>query len=128
MRNYKEGNVMVNNKLTFEERLEIEKLLKQNIPKIQISRNIKRNSATIYSEIKNNGGPLHYEAVKAQENADLSNERRSQSLKKWNAIHRPPTTVNQYRVKLQKLSEQLFILEQKVDILEKIIQHKQGNC
>lgn len=108
------------NYLTFEERKQIEDLLRKGATFPQMATLIGRSKNTIRSEIRK-FGRSQYSAVKAHDHFESANVRRKKSLRKYIDANIKPFTPSIHKKRQEKISARLSLVEQKVEILLKII-------
>lgn len=72
--------------LTYEQRKAIEYLLDQRMPIISIAYILKRSKNTLYFEVNKNGGARKYNAQKAQEKAEFTNDPKENDINEINDI------------------------------------------
>lgn len=113
--------------LTLEERKRIEELIKQGAKVPQIARLLGRSKNTIQNELYNNRPRETYNAEKVHKFSMSANERRRKSISKWIEANKPKVTVAGMRKRQMRLSERISILEQKIEIIEKIIKKERND-
>lgn len=103
-------------RIKFDERLEIERLLGLNFGIGSISRAMQKPYTTIYTEIVRNGGVLNYNAQKAQQRSDFLTKSKVSISDHYN--ERVTTKENVDKIDIQK---QIDVLKMQVQILSEAI-------
>ena len=113
--------------LTFEERKQIEDLLKKGATFPQIGQLIGRSKNTVRNEVRKFGKRELYSAKKAQALCDNAGERRRQAIIKWNETNRVKITPATIKKRQEKLSLRVSVMEQKLDLIIKILKEARAN-
>ena len=112
--------------LTMKERKQMEELSKKGVRNKEIAVLISRPVNTVRNEFQKHGSRKNYSAIKAQEWADSAPKRRSDSLKNWHKQFnsRQPDIIR--KAKRACVQEKLVLLEQKIEIIMRILQEFQN--
>jgi len=112
--------------LTYDERKKIEELLRKGATNSQIGRSLDRSRNTIKNETTKFGKRSSYCAKQGQALYDSAPDRRRKSLKAYHAKNKKPITMTTVRKRQEKISDRVSLLEQKIDVIMKIL-HKDKN-
>lgn len=99
-------SLTLNNRIKYEERIQIEKYLSQGKKRGEIADLIKRSKNGVNTEIRKNGGPEAYSAIKAQARAEKIREDAYRKLSEFNKKQRE----NSLTKRVQNLEMQIEIL------------------
>jgi len=99
--------ISLDKRLRFDERQKIESLVQKGYSCSEISRRIGRSKNAIVVEIKLNGGPLEYTALKGQNRANKKQVEKKEKLHKHNIGNQ---TTFRFKQRIESLEMQLEIL------------------